>query len=150
MSKNTNYNLYLHSILANQNYIFVDGLAQSSKNCCVFLGPKFLFFLFLHFRLSSLFYSAQLVDIFSYEILNKFKSGSKPNPGYGGSEGINPSSLDSYPRNSTPLVAYNLHLLNTQHRFFFLCRMPYQALIREAKTRSQSLLFPIFFQLLID
>lgn len=70
------------------------------KNDSVLLDPKALYLLILHFRFSSLFYSTQLVDIFSYEL-------PQTSP-----------VLQATNKGASTLSVYNFHVLGTQNRFF--------------------------------
>lgn len=64
------------------------------------LNQKKFYYLSLHIKLSSLFYSTQLVDIFAYELP------------------LNSNSANATTNNNSILV-YNFHSLHTQQRFFF-------------------------------
>jgi hypothetical protein len=59
-----------------------------------------LYLLILHFRFSSLFYSTQLVDIFSYEL---------PQTN---------AALQATNKGVSAVSVYNFHVLGTQNRFF--------------------------------
>jgi len=98
---NKNYKLYLKCILSNENYAFVSNLDNNVKNVNLLMTIKSLYYLTFHFRFSSLFYSTQLVDIFSYEIPQ-----------------TSVLNIESKKSNSS-VVVYNFHILNTQNRFFF-------------------------------
>ena len=66
---NRYFKLYLKCILKNKNYAFIENLSQQSfKNENILLDAKHLYFMVLHLKFSSLMYSAQLTDIFSYEV----------------------------------------------------------------------------------
>ena len=83
-------------------FSFVNNLSQKSKNLNILISNTTLPFVVTHFRLSSVFYSLQLVDIFAYEVLaNKFSE----------------SNLAISKPHSTVLV-YNFHSLYNQDRFF--------------------------------
>lgn len=100
-----NYKLYLKCILSNNRFSFVDNEIMNNNNYFILLNNKVMYYLCLHFRFSSLFYSTQLVDIFSYEVLSA--SGSANTKG-----------------NTTSLVVYNFHLLNFNIKFFLFCKVP--------------------------
>lgn len=55
----------------------------------------------MHIKLSSIFYSTQLIDIFAYDII------------------IKKNFKNSYIYNNLNLLVYNFHLINYQQRFFF-------------------------------
>jgi hypothetical protein len=102
---NKNYKLYLKCILSNENYAFVSNLDNNVKNVNLLMTIKSLYYLTFHFRFSSLFYSTQLVDIFSYEIPQ-----------------TSVLNIESKKSNSS-VVVYNFHILNTQNRFFFFTKV---------------------------
>ena len=104
-----NFKLYIKCILNNQRYSFVNNLVSREKNDNIIISTKSLYFLMIHFRFSSLFYSSQLVDIFSYEVLNSINS----------KKMANNSNLN---KSMSSLVVYNMHVLNTQNRFFLFSR----------------------------
>ena len=77
---------------------------RGSQNFSILLLNDFLYYTSLHVRFSSIFYSTQLVDLFSYELpLQK-----KNNTNYLKN---NNSYSDSY-------LVYNFHNVNFQDRFF--------------------------------
>lgn len=101
---NFNYKLYFKYILFNLNQFFFKYLLKNYKNLNIFIYQQNLYYLILHLKLSSLFYSTQLIDIFSYELpinlnLNKNKK------------------LNVVNQISTLLV-YNFHIINSQQRIF--------------------------------
>jgi NADH:ubiquinone oxidoreductase subunit C len=63
-----NYKLYFTYLLNYTNNVFFK-LTFKNKNKIntIFINKDYLYFINLHLKLSSLFYSTQLVDIFSYE-----------------------------------------------------------------------------------
>lgn len=77
-------------------------MAQNIKNDNILIDAKSLYFLVFHFRFSSLFYSTQLSEMLTYEVMSSNSVNSKA--GFG--------------RGVSTLVVYNFHLLNTQNRFF--------------------------------
>ena len=110
-----NFKLYFKCLLINQSYSFISNLAQAKKNDNIVLDPKLFYFLALHMRFSSLFYSTSLVDIFSYELASS-RSGSL----YGQPSTI-PTQLMKYlnvNKGMSTITVYNFHVLNTQNRFF--------------------------------
>lgn len=87
---------------------------QSFKNENILLDAKHLYYTVLHLKFSSLMYSSQLTDIFSYEVpRGQF---SKP---------VN-SAIDYQPNSKyslaskgiSSIVVYNFHILNTQERLY--------------------------------
>jgi len=99
---NINYKLYFKCVLDKLNFSFINNYSQADKNYNLLIQPSSVYYLNTHLRLSTLFYSTQLVDIFSYEV---------------------PSVNLSLPQGSlstadTSLLVYNYHSLLTQDRFF--------------------------------
>lgn len=89
------------------NFSFLKKKGQLGNFNDIFLSPTALYFLTLHFRFSSLFYSSQLVDIFSYEIPMRANSRLSPLEPTQGIESV---------------VVYNVHVLNSQTRFFLFIK----------------------------
>merc|ERR1712151_326451 len=113
LKKNINYKLYLKLILSNFSFSFINNKGQSDHSNDMLLCSELLYYLALHFRFSSLFYSNQLVDIFSYEVPstpsvisdNKAEDNLLVRAKYA----IGKKGLDT-------VVVYNFHILNTQNR----------------------------------
>ena len=99
---NVNYKLYFKCVLDKLNFSFVNNSHQSEKNYNIIVQPSSIYYLTMHLRLSTLFYSTQLVDIFSYEI---------PSSNFNLEQEVL-STADS------SLLVYNYHSLITQDRFF--------------------------------
>jgi len=99
---NLNYKLFLKYILFHTNNIFLKYINKNDKNTNIYITKNNLYYLSLHLKLSSLFYSTQLVDIFSYELPfnNNFEKKKKM----------------SLINNS--LIVYNFHSILFQQRFF--------------------------------
>jgi NADH:ubiquinone oxidoreductase subunit C len=102
-----NFKLYFKCILQGENYSFINSLDNNLKNSNLFLTSKSLYYLTFFFRFSSLFYSTQLVDIFSYEIPRSNKRGSQPGT----------DKLFFSKKSLTSVIIYNFHILSTQNRF---------------------------------
>ena len=103
---NNNYKLFIKCILSNCNYSLINNLSQSNgKTNYILLDSKLIYFVSLHFRFSSLFYSTQLIDIFSYEILNSSFNKSLP-----------------LSKSNQLITVYNFNLLNTQDKFFIFIK----------------------------
>ena len=93
-----NSKLYFKYILLSFDFLFLKNKIRNDKNTLLAITPPSLYFVALHFKLSSLFYSIQLSEFFSYEL---------------------PSA------DSDNMFVYNFHMLNSQQRFFlFVCRHP--------------------------
>jgi NADH:ubiquinone oxidoreductase subunit C len=112
-SFNKYFKLYLKCILRDKSYVFIENLSQQSfKNDSVLLTSKDLYYLTLHLRLSSLFYSSQLVDIFSYEVPRGLLTNSSPNKN---------TEYHKYAlvnRGASSVLVYNFHVLTSQERFY--------------------------------
>jgi len=104
---NINYKLYFKYILFNTNQLFLKYLIRNDKNLNIFITQKDFYYLALHFKLSSLFYSLQLIDIFAYELPINQNFDSKHNPITGKLPLINNS-----------LLVYNFHSVLFQQRIF--------------------------------
>lgn len=64
---NFNYNLIFKYLLENKKQIFLLNKEIHTKNTSILITANNLYYLSLHLKLSSFFYSNQLIDIFSYE-----------------------------------------------------------------------------------
>lgn len=103
-----NYKLYLKCILHNSKFSFINNEISNDNVYNLLIGSNALYYLALHFRFSSLFYSSQLVDIFSYELPTTGKSFKNEN----------------FKKNESSIVLYNFHLLNTNNKFFVFTKTP--------------------------
>ena len=100
-----NFKTYFKYVLFHTNQLFLKYLIRSDKNTCFFLPSKNFYFLVLHLKLSSIFYSTQLSDMFSYEL---------------------PTSHDLLIKSQNPInfslsnqiLVYNFHSILNQQRFF--------------------------------
>jgi NADH:ubiquinone oxidoreductase subunit C len=111
--------LYLKYILLNANQVFLKHLLRSDKNTSVVISQTNLYYLSLHFKLSSLFYSTQLVDIFAYEIPVNVNSLDLDN-GF--------SKKNKIPLINNSILVYNFHSILFQQRFFiFVVNLPKQS-----------------------
>jgi len=100
---NLNYKLFFKYILFHTNQVFLKYLYKSDKNTNIYITENNFYYLTLHIKLSSLFYSTQLTEIFSYEIpFNK---------------NINKNDQNISLVNNSILV-YNFHSILFQQRFF--------------------------------
>jgi NADH:ubiquinone oxidoreductase subunit C len=100
-----NNKLFFKYILNNTSFSFINNNAQKSKNLNILITQNTLSYLMTHFRLSSVFYSSQLVDMFAYEVIS---SKSKTN---------NILTAKGSKSQST-IVVYNLHSMYNSDRFF--------------------------------
>ena len=102
---NLNYKLFFKYILFHTNQIFLKYLQRNDKNLNVYITENNLYFLTLHLKLSSLFYSTQLCDIFSYE--------TPSNTNISNSDKNNRIALVN-----NSILVYNFHSILFQQRFF--------------------------------
>ena len=102
---NKNLKLYLGLVLDKQNYVFINNMLQSQKTDNLFLSPTSFYFLSVHLRFSTLFYSTQLIDIFSYEVPSTINVVSTSSSGATG-----------YNLGSSSLLVYNYHILNSHNK----------------------------------
>ena len=123
----------MRCVLGTNNFAFVGGKAQSSKNDSLLVDPKSLYLLVLHFRFSSLFYSTQLVDLFSYEL--PLNSSLKNLP-----EASSRPSFTNTNKGSSTVSVYNFHVLSTQNRFFVFSQSSSNILSGSSLLRSTSFL----------
>jgi len=96
-----NLKLYFQYILFGVSHLYLDRSARDQKDVLVVVPKNVLYFTVLHVRLSSLFSTSQLVDIFAYEL---------------------PVLLDSKIQtltSSNAILVYNFHNLTFHERFFF-------------------------------
>ena len=102
---NLNYKLFFKYILFHTNQIFLKYLQRNDKNLNIYINESNLYFLALHLKLSSLFYSTQLSDMFSYETPNNINTNNIKN-----------NSKIALVNNS--ILVYNFHSVIFQQRFF--------------------------------
>jgi len=95
---NSNFRLIVKCLLFKNNYLLIENKSNNYKNNSILISNKVLYYLSLHLRLSSMLYTTQLVDIFSYELPNNTRS-------------------DLNKSNST-VVVYNFNSFLNQDRFF--------------------------------
>ena len=97
---NINFKLYFKYILLHTNQVFIYNLLRHDVNTNILITQKSFYYLMLHLKLSSLFYSLQLSDLFSYEL---------------------PTNTTLIPQNQTTsnsVIVYNFHSIFAQQRFF--------------------------------
>jgi len=101
---NLNYKLFFKYILFHTNQVFLKYLHRNDKNLNVYITENNLYYLSLHIKLSSLFYSTQLCDVFAYELPI--------------SNNINDTKKNKISLVSNSLLVYNFHSILFQQRFF--------------------------------
>lgn len=116
--------LYLRCILKNCNYAFLDNASlENFKSENLLLSSTALYYFTLHLKLSSLFYTAQLTDIFSYEVPRPSPCPTDYTPSSTPSNMAKTKFSLSNKSLSSPVV-YNFHLLNSQVRFYVFVTLP--------------------------
>jgi NADH:ubiquinone oxidoreductase subunit C len=117
---NLNYKLYFKYILFHTNQIFFKYLFRNDKNTNIIVSQSDFYYLSLHFKLSSLFYSTQLVDIFAYDATTNANLSDS-------TIATNSNSPFKISLLNNCLLVYNFHSLLTQQRFFvFVLNTPKQ------------------------
>lgn len=91
-----NYKIFFKYIFSYKNIFFLKNIFRNDKNTNLYINEKDFYFLILHIKLSSLFYSVQLIDIFAYDLI-----------------------INNFFKNNKLILVYNFHLINFQQRFFF-------------------------------
>lgn len=100
------YKLFFRYVLFNLSHVYLSHDYHGSKNVSVVIPKNLFYYLTVHLRFASIFYSSQLVDLFSYELPLASSTSSKNNV---------------YPFTSNSILVYNFHNLTTHERFFIFC-----------------------------
>jgi hypothetical protein len=101
--------LYFKCLLPKTPFSVVDNASTKSKNLSIALPNHLIFYTSTHFKLSSLFYTTQLVDIFAYELPTN-----QPNV-------VDAGLLQKYidlSKSNTSVLVYHFHSLLSQNRIF--------------------------------
>ena len=105
-----NFKIYFNYVLNKSVFFFLKYNTQNKKQVTLALSSSSLYLIVLHLRLSTLTYSSQLVDIFSYELPVMISTKKKQYSKY-----LNKNTSSSL------LVIYNFHnLLNHTRYIFFI------------------------------
>jgi NADH:ubiquinone oxidoreductase subunit C len=106
-----NFKIYFNYLLSKSSFFFIKYNTQSKKHVSIAIPYSSLYFLTLHLRLSTVTYSTQLVDIFSYELPLTYSLKQKQEKKF-----LNKSSQSSL------LIIYNFHnlLIHTRYVLFTL------------------------------
>lgn len=100
-----NYKLFFKYIFFHKKQIFLKYLYRNDKNLNIFITSNDLYYLSLHMKLSSLFYSTQLIDLFVYETpVNRNLKLNNTNK--------------HIPSTTNSILVYNFHSIFFQQRFF--------------------------------
>ena len=103
---NLNFKLYFKYILFFSNQLFLKYLFRNDKNTNLIVSRKNAYYLTLHLKLSSLFYSTQLMDIFAYDLPVNINNV------------VNISNTTTAPILNNSILVYNFHSIFYQQRFF--------------------------------
>jgi len=96
---NHNYKLYFKYLYLNINHLFFKYKKNNNTNLNIYIYQNHFYYSIIHLKLSSIFYTTQLSDIFAYEVsLN--------------------NNINNKPFFNNILV-YNFHNIKNQNRFFF-------------------------------
>jgi NADH:ubiquinone oxidoreductase subunit C len=104
-----NIKLFFRYTLLNFPFSFINNLEQKSKNVNLSINNDSFFYLCTHLKLSSVFYSSHLSDIFAYELPNNSFYSDK-------NESLRYNTFLS--KNQSTVMVYNFHLLYSQDRVF--------------------------------
>ena len=107
--------MYLKYIFFNISHLFIKQSLRNDKNTSIFISQNNLYYLALHLKLSSLFYSTQLIDLFAYDTsisLNSFQIKKK-----------NPAT----PLLNNAIIVYQFNSVLFYQRFYiFIINLPKQ------------------------
>lgn len=101
---NLSFKLFFKYILWKINYVFVNNIAQRSKNINLTISNSHLFYLCTHLKLATPFYTTQLSDMLAYEVLQNSIS--------------NNNSTNNWSKPQNTIIVYNFHSFHSQNRFF--------------------------------
>ena len=100
-----NIKIHFKYILNNLNFFFLNNFFNKSKNVNILISSDLLIYLTTHLKLSSLFYTTHLVDIFSYDTpLTNYNNFLKNNL--------------FMTKNYSIMTVYNFQSLHTQDRYY--------------------------------
>lgn len=101
-----NYKIYFKYLYFNLPHLYLQQSKKGSQNTSVLLLKDTFYYTALHMRFSSIFYSNQLVDLFSYELPTRSL--------------ITPDTHQT-PTYAESYLVYNFHNITFQDRLFFFC-----------------------------
>lgn len=102
---NLSFKLFFKYILWKINYVFVNNVAQKSKNINLTISNSHLFYLCTHIKLATPFYTTQLCDMLVYEVLQSPNTHNSPN-------------TNNWSKAQNTIIVYNFHSFHSQNRFF--------------------------------
>ena len=100
-----NFKLFFEYIFFNLHHLYLTHKLHGYKNISLLIPQTLLYYSSIHMRFSSVLYSSQLVDIFSYEL-----------PLSNSDREFTTNKNSFFSQNS--IVVYNFHNLTFQERFF--------------------------------
>jgi hypothetical protein len=128
---NLNLKLYFKYILSQIPYSFIYFKAQKNNVTNIFITNNTLLYLLIHVKLSSLFYSSQLSDMFAYEL--PFIGGNKTDKN---SQNFI-SNIKSV--NQPSVVVYNFHSMFFHQRLFIFSQHIHHVMSKNAQNNYYSL-----------
>lgn len=122
---NINFKLFFKYILLNINQITIKFINNKNKKTLISINFTSFYYTILHIKLSSLFHSTQLLDIFVYELpLNK-----------------NTISDKGLKRENNGSLVYNFHHVHNNQRFFIFVKISEMRQLNKIKIKSVTELF---------
>jgi NADH:ubiquinone oxidoreductase subunit C len=110
---NLNFKVYFKYVLFMSNQIFFKYLFRNDKTTNITITQLNLYYLVMHLKLSSVFYSTQLVDMFAYDLPTNTN--------------ISTDLIKKISLLNNSLVVYHFHSITFQQRFFiFILNSPNQ------------------------
>ena len=97
--------IMLTYLLNNLPHLFVTNNIKNRKNIMLVLPQYEFYYLALHLKLSTTWYSTQLIDIFSYSVPTALPT-------------TDSDASSKYSRSSDSVIAYNFHTVINQERLF--------------------------------
>jgi len=91
-------------LLSGLPHLFTSNHTKNQKSISVVIPQYNLYYIALHIKLSTIWYSTQLIDMFAYGVPSQVPS--------------SPSSENKYGQTSDSVVVYNFHNLHNQERVF--------------------------------
>lgn len=111
---NWNFKLFFKYILLNGNQVFFKYIFRNDKNTNVITNQIYLYYLSLHLKLSTIFYSTQLVDLFAYDLPTNLNL-----------PFLNKHNFSKISLLNNSVLVYNFHSILFQQRFFiFILNTP--------------------------
>lgn len=103
-----NYKIYFKYLYFSLPHLYLQQNKKGSQNISLLILKDTLYYTSVHLRFSSIFYSNQLIDLFSYELPIR-------------SEKALMRDVTNIPNYSESYLVYNFHNITFQDRLFFFC-----------------------------